>query len=423
VTKIWQQLKNARLSIAYGLVLLPNINPLKFILGAEVFPWASLVSVSKRTAPSIFYLLFLGYIASSGFFAISQGLGLISVARSAVAFVNATLVFFYISNISTEQREKLMNVILVVLGLNTAVSLLQLWGLFPLALEAPMQLLIERFEAESYSQYGGRGVAGLFAEPSYAGMAVQYMMAFLFYAKRISFESVLGRLLVLGVFLFQLLVVRSATSLVVFVFFFLAIQPPGKLLKSLLLFLLAMVVLSLFVFLVPNPPRSLDVLSIFFKSFINRDPGHLPMNVLMNESGFRIIGTWGTYWYGLVHPLGCGVGNWGDGSIEAMELLGYPASELDYFITYYGGDFEGVRPTAFLAGIFLELGVVGFLFWLGAFFKYATYKPMWTNVHLKPIAVLFLSNVFIVGTIGDPIPFVFLALAYSESLNANSPCT
>jgi hypothetical protein len=98
-----------------------------------------------------------------------------------------------------------------------------------------------------------------------------------------------------------------------------------------------------------------------------------------------------------------------------MELLGYPASELDYFITYYGGDFEGVRPTAFLGGVFLELGLLGFFFWLLAFWKFIFYSPLWKDKYLKPIAALFIGNMLVVGTIGDPVPYVFLALAYAQT--------
>jgi hypothetical protein len=37
---------------------------------------------------------------------------------------------------------------------------------------------------------------------------------------------------------------------------------------------------------------------------------------------------------------------------------------------------------------------------------------MWKNPNTRAVVVLFLFNMIILGTIGDPLPFLFLALAY-----------
>ena len=60
--------------------------------------------------------------------------------------------------------------------------------------------------------------------------------------------------------------------------------------------------------------------------------------------------------------------------------------------------------------------MVGWILFAIALGPYVTQKAMWRDPNTRAIVVIFLFNMLILGTIGDPLPFVFLALAY-RSIN------
>lgn len=172
------------------------------------------------------------------------------------------------------------------------------------------------------------------------------------------------------------------------------------------------IVVSLIIIYVANQaaekPRAIE----FLYDLIYNQEYQDPMPFLLNESGFRIISVWAAYVYGFFHPLGSGIGGWGPASLEAMDNIGVPATEIGFFASYSGGEFEGVRPTSFVADLFLEAGWVGFLFFLLAFSRYMFSKTLFNDVSSRPVLVMFFFNLFVMGTVGDPLPFIFLALAY-----------
>ncbi len=90
--------------------------------------------------------------------------------------------------------------------------------------------------------------------------------------------------------------------------------------------------------------------------------------------------------------------------------MGLSEIEVAFFEQYT--PYDGFRPTAYSADLFLEAGVVGWLLFAIAMYPYVVNKSMWQNANTRAIVVLFLFNMLILGTIGDPLPFLFLALAY-----------
>jgi hypothetical protein len=130
------------------------------------------------------------------------------------------------------------------------------------------------------------------------------------------------------------------------------------------------------------------------------------------------VSVWAAYKYGFTHPLGSGVGGWGQASIQAMDDIGIKASAMSFFATAMGSEYQGVRPTSFAAGLMLETGVVGLLLFLVAFWPYLKEKALYRDVHTRSITIFFLFNTFALGSIGDPLPFVFLALAYRSVVDA-----
>lgn len=246
---------------------------------------------------------------------------------------------------------------------NLVLCVVQYFGLFPPFLEPIFRLFIDRFTHEIYG--GGRGVAGLFAEPSYASMAIHYYFAFFMLSKKINPRSVQGIAVIVGIVLFDLFIIRSVTGVVMILIYLMSMQRAQYLLKAGLVVMLFLGGVIYQFGKSPNAPRSIETAYDFFKYGGYQDP----MPWLLEQSGFRFVSVWASYKYGFTHPFGSGVGGWGQASIQAMDDIGIKASAMS-FCYGHGFGVPGVRPTSFAAGLMLETGVVGLLLFLLAFWPY-----------------------------------------------------
>jgi hypothetical protein len=254
----------------------------------------------------------------------------------------------------------------------------------------------------------GRGVPALYAEPSYASFAIQYFFAFAMFHYKVEAKSILGYLALLGLIIFDIFIIRSITGLVMAVVYFLSLQRWKYLWRGTIILLLLGLIVIYLSKRFGETPRAIE----FMYDLIYNQEYKDPMPFLLNESGFRIISVWASYTYGFFHPFGSGLGGWVVASLQSMDDIGVPATEIGFFAEFSGGEFDGVRPTSFVADLFLEMGWIGFVIFILAFFRYMFSKTLFSNVQSRPIAVLFLFNLFVIGTIGDPMPFIFLAMVY-----------
>ncbi len=87
---------------------------------------------------------------------------------------------------------------------------------------ACFEIFIDRFTAGIFG--GGRGVAGLFAEPSYASLSIHYYFAFFMLNRRVNPKSLFGAVLIIGMILFDLFIIRSVTGLVMIFIYFVSLQ-------------------------------------------------------------------------------------------------------------------------------------------------------------------------------------------------------
>jgi hypothetical protein len=410
LTKLYQRW----LQFLRPLVFLPNITPVKELFSSEIFPWAFVYSIRKRSLLPVGYILFLVYLLLSAVYILNQGFRMLVPARALFAIINATLIFFIILKADDEEYSALRKAFIWVFAINVAISLVQYFGFFPSFLTPFMRLFIDRFTDEPHG--AGRGVAALFAEPSYASLAIHYYFAYFMFLYKVNLRSVLGYSSLIAIILFDLFIMRSITGLIMVVVYFLSMQNLKFILRSLLFF----VVVSLLVIYVAKQsaerPRSIE----FLYDLIFNQEYQDPMPFLLNESGFRIISVWAAYVYGWTHPLGSGIGGWGPASLEAMDNIGVPATEIGFFASYSGGEFEGVRPTSFIADLFLETGWVGFIFFMFAYARFMFNKSFFNDIYARPVLIMFFFNLFVMGTIGDPLPFIFLAMAYRAHFIENA---
>jgi len=396
-----------------ALIFLPNIMPLKALFSAEIFPWAFLYALRKDLRLTLGYALFLGYIVVSAVMMLGTFSSVLVPARALFALINASMIFFLLIHVNDEEYGWLVKIFHGVFLANLGLCVVQYLGLFPPFLEPIFRLFIDRFTHEIYG--GGRGVAGLFAEPSYASMAIHYYFAFFMLSKKINPRSLLGIAAIVGIVLFDLFIIRSVTGVVMILIYLMSMQRAQYLLKAGLVVMLFLGGVIYQFGKSPNAPRSIETAYDFFKYGGYQDP--TPW--LLEQSGFRFVSVWASYKYGFTHPFGSGVGGWGPASIKAMDDIGIKASAMSFFATAMGSEYQGVRPTSFAAGLMLETGIVGLVLFLLAFWPYLKERALYRDTHTRSITLFFLFNTFALGSIGDPLPFIFLAMAYRSLVNAD----
>ncbi len=396
-----------------ALIFLPNIMPLKALFSAEIFPWAFLYALRKDLRLTLGYALFLGYIVVSAVVMLGAFPSVLVPARALFALINASMIFFLLIHVNDEEYGWLVKIFHGVFLANLGLCVVQYLGLFPPFLEPIFRLFIDRFTHEIYG--GGRGVAGLFAEPSYASMAIHYYFAFFMLSKKINPRSLLGIAAIVGIVLFDLFIIRSVTGVVMILIYLMSMQRAQYLLKAGLVVMLFLGGVIYQFGKSPNAPRSIESAYDFFKYGGYQDP----MPWLLEQSGFRFVSVWAAYKYGFTHPFGSGVGGWGPASIKAMDDIGIKASAMSFFATAMGSEYQGVRPTSFAAGLMLETGIVGLVLFLLAFWPYLKERALYRDTHTRSITLFFLFNTFALGSIGDPLPFIFLAMAYRSLVNAD----
>jgi hypothetical protein len=268
----------------------------------------------------------------------------------------------------------------------------------------PMRFFIERFEATPMGY--GRGVSGLFAEPSYFALGVHHYFAYAMLLFRVEQKKTIGLLLTASMALFDILVIRSATGFTIMLVYFLSHQNWRTAWKAMVFLMITGAVVLYFAGQVAELPRSLDILY----NILYRQGWDEILDYITYEGGIRLVSLMSCYPFGISHPFGWGIGSWPQASITAMLEVGLSEIEVAFFENY--SPYDGFRPTAYSADLFLEAGVIGWLLFVLALYPYVIKKVMWNNPNTRAIVVIFLFNMLILGTIGDPLPFVFLALAY-----------
>lgn len=385
----------------------------------EIFPWAVLFSANKYLRLTIGYLLFLGYLGLSWFVYFLQNGEFLVGLRSILALVNASVAFFAIIRIDEEEFGYLNKAFIAVFGINILVSLMQNFSIFPETLVRPMRFFIERFEPSPMGY--GRGVSGLFAEPSYFALGVHHYFAYAMLLFKVEQKKTIGLILTASMALFDILIIRSATGFTIMMVYFLSHQNWRTAWKALVFLMITGAVVLYFAGEVAELPRSLDILY----NILYRQGWDEILDYITYEGGIRLVSLMSCYPFGFSHPFGWGIGSWPQASITAMLEVGLSEIEVAFFENY--SPYDGFRPTAYSADLFLETGVVGWLLFVLALYPYVVKKDMWSNSNTRAIVVIFLFNMLILGTIGDPLPFVFLALAYRSlhppNVSENAPAT
>ncbi|MEY3085966.1 MAG: hypothetical protein RL037_2185, partial [Bacteroidota bacterium] len=300
-------------------VFIPNLTPFRELFSSEIFPWAFFYSLRRNLKFNALFIIFLAYMFVS--LIAFQGLAnnFMSSVRSVMALLNASLIFIAIQNVDSRRFEMINRGFIVVAVFNFILIALQSLEAIPKFIEPAIQNFIPRFNVGSWGS--GRGVSGLFSEPSYLSISFQYFVIYLLYIYQVSFSKLLGIGILFLLVFTNLFVIKSVTGTIMSLVIILGLMKR----KYLLLFSALVVIFSVGLYLLlrnsENLPRSLEVVFSFMDNRDYQDP--LP--VLLEQSGFRLVSIWSSYSFGVQNLLGSGIGNWPAASVSAMESIGVPA--------------------------------------------------------------------------------------------------
>ena len=388
------------------LIYTPSINIPLGLSDIETFPWALLFCLSPKLAIDRAYVYLMLLFGLSALASLAIFGSPVDVIRSYFAILNASLIFYRILGADEQEFHALIKAMVVVFFFNAFISLVQMAGLFPDFIEPFYRMFVKRFTNEGLD--GGRGVGGLYAEPAYSSYAMHYMFVFMALWWRLDPFTRRGAIAFLLMLIFDVFINKSATGTLFLVVIFVSFVRRNTLLQLTLILGGGLLGILLLVPYMDDPPRALELLNNIFFTWDTDDV----YMTLMNESGHRLFSILSAYKYGLLHPLGAGIGSWPVSSVLAMEDMGINSFEIYYFLEFNEGFFKGIRPTAFAAGLFLEVGLIGALAFIAVLFRYWIRLPYFSNSYWRATVNVFLFNFFLIGTIGDPMPYIAIAMGF-----------
>ena len=384
------------LYLFYFLAILTLIPSLTFsLVPAEVFPWAllfSLVYVKKidKYFITIILLLFLstlyGLLQSQGN-SFSEGI------RSFIAYLNSLFIFVLLISLSEKFIFKYVKIIRYVFYTFIILGFIQMSGILE-SFQSLFKFFIPRGSLISLSNIGDRGVTLLSSEPSRAA----YEFLFIYLAYRITSLNKKKYIFYdLFVLIYILFVIKSAVGLFLLLGFYS------------ILYRFKFIILTVFIFLMSLPlldymtGRGISILI----SIISSSSLESLYFKIVDLSGFRLISGIGSFLYSLNEVFGGGVGNWKESSITALALTSFSPQELYYFRDYSNGEWSSVRPDSYFFSILLDLGIIGTLIFI-SYIAYLITKIKSTGS--LNIILCFLLYFILTGSVGNPIPWISLAI-------------
>jgi hypothetical protein len=397
------------------LIFLPNINLFFSFSKSEIFPWAILFSFSKNIRFSIPYLLFIIYLTVSAVLIFDKNGDWLQPFRSLSAIFNATFIFYRILFCTNKEFNLIENSLFIVFLICIFLGFLQYFNLFPNSLVEFMSNLIPRFKP-NIAINDIRGITSLFSEPAYYAYSFNYSVFYILYRKQIKPNNILGVLAFLFILVFNIFFIRSATGLIfsiLYIFFLFPLKQRG-------VFVIIFTIIGIIAVTYFSQDLSKYRAISAFNQIFSKSSTYDIYVTFLDVSGFRAVSIMFSYLYGFGHFFGGGVGNWEQTSAIAYQSLGIPISNLSY---YANGYFTATRPSSIIADIMLESGLLGLLLFLLSFAKYIFNKQLWSNPSLRSFIIIIIFNIFIIGTIGDPTPFIFLGLICRNLFNYNLDIT
>jgi len=374
------------------LLFFPSIN--FGLLSAEIFPWAMIYSLKQRTLNYRFLVIVLILCFSIFYFAIVTNFDyLFEHIRALFAYINPLFIFFTIMAVPNREIYRIRKLIFPLLLFLMFLGLVQFSGMISF-LEPLFEFLIPRSSASSLASIG-RGVTMLSTEPARAG----YELVFLYAAWRCLTGSNKQWIVIDTLFfVFMVAIIQSAMAVLLTLVYFAFVY------KSRFGILLLIVPIFIFV-VIQFETRATIIIREIYPIIISPEI----FDYFINKSGFRFISMLSAFNFGFDNIFGGGVGLWEITSIEALEGAGFDPSKVSYFASQHNSQFVGLRPTSYASNLALDIGIVGLGMFILLSYKYIR-KVMKLPGSDKSIFYLFVFTFFFTGSVGNPVPWIVVAL-------------
>ncbi|MAY01609.1 MAG: hypothetical protein CMQ38_01365 [Gammaproteobacteria bacterium] len=338
----------------------------------------------------IIFILFLSVAISA---LLSNFIYLGEHIRSFLAYINPLLLFFTLMAVKKVEIERIAKLVPIILIFLVSLGITQLSGLIA-PLEPFFKFLIPRGSADSLVEFG-RGVTLLSTEPARAGYELLFIYAgWRSLADNIKYPITMDFLF----FLYVAVIIQSATAVLLSLLYFGVIY-----VTRVWIYFLAIPIVLITILYVDTRA------TILIRDLANLNDLKLIFDFLIDSSGFRLISIISSYDYAISNLFGGGVGLWQETSIQAMYGAGFQPTNIDFFLLAYDSQFISIRPSSFGANLALDVGLFGFLLFL---LLLATY--FWSIFQESRIefalGILFLFSFFFIGEVGNPVPWLSLAL-------------
>lgn len=370
------------------------------VLAAEIFPWAIIYYLIFYRKVYYWSLLIVGLMLISVlfFYFFDAYFDFYQSFRSIFAYLNPLLLFSCFLYEKEKEIERHFYIIRSVFVFFVILGLGQLFDILGM-LQPIFDFIMPRGGTAAIG--GGRGVSLMSSEPARASFEI----VFLYLVVRYFFvdnKFVLLTDIIVGLFL--LFVVKAGTGVIIYFIFLFLFHGFGKLPLMLLIIYLTF---ELFVgYFVGNEIRAIKLIDALISA--STSWGDFFEN-LIKMSGFRGISIYSSFKYGVLFPFGAGIGSWQHSSVDALAISGFSPKDIPFFVYANNADWKSIRPTSYVSSLMLDVGVIG----VGVFFSVILGKisQYWMNgYYSKRIIVLFVLYLFFWGSIGDPIPWIAVAL-------------
>jgi len=377
------------------LLFLPSVT-FGVIPGVEVFPWALLYSCFKLKRVPGALLIFIFVISTSALYTTASYAGefIFETVRSFIAYLNPVILFSTVITATDLEIRKLTKVISSMFFILIVIGILQVTDIGREIGPSILGAFVPR--ASHYEAFGGlRGVNLLSSEPSRA--ATELLFIYAVFRIVCGYKDSIKVAFDFLIIVFILIVIRSAVGLVLAVVYFSLIYRLKIVIPLILIFIMAVFFqessrVAWLIVELSQQANFEDILTLF-----------------NHQSGFRVVSIFASYHSAVYSIFGSGVGAWPVSSINAMDAFGVDPEVHAFFLADGAGHLFGVRPASFLANLCLDVGIVGvfvFIFSYGRVLKNYCNKSCVAN----PLIYFFIFCLFFYGDVGNPVPWVALAL-------------
>ena len=389
------------------------------LLPSEIFPWAIFASIFFIQYLQKDYIILLGILLPFCCLALLNNVPPQELIRSLFAFVNAVIAFFLVMRIDEKNTETVCKILSISLYIILFFGVLQFYFT---EINQILKYFVPRSAVYETGQLfqQGKGMSSLSTEPSRNAYEILLLVSLYHIIK----NTKLRKRIILDLFiLFYIIYInRSAMGIAFFIVYLTTYLSFIKEVRIVSIIILSTVLIIIVPFI------SIDIVETrgtnLFSTYSNSISLSSLHDIFFVEAGFRFSSIFASYFN--FSFLGYGIGNWAIGSLEGLERFPFLYDSLNpnnYFLWMCEGIpcAQPVRPTAFVAGIILEIGILGGFLMLVLIYSSisefkndnkATIEGMYSEkkkISLYDfIPVIF--SLFFMGDIGNPIPFVCLAI-------------